>query len=77
MLNQHVLSQLLRPRIQALGQAAAQRPIRATYVTIGVGAALGILAGVLPKKQGTLKHYALGGSVAALGLSALLFALGD
>jgi hypothetical protein len=77
MLHQSALSQLLRPRIQALGQTALQKPIRATYVSIGVGAALGILAGVLPKKQGTLKHYALGGSVAALGLSALLFVLGD
>jgi hypothetical protein len=76
--NQSALSRILQPLIRTLGQGTiSPAPVRAVYVTTGVGAALGIAAGLIPKKSSTLRHLALGGSVAALGLTALLFALGD
>lgn len=69
---------------RALGQAPALPAVPAApvapaipttliYVTTGTAAALGLVSNLIPKKQKTLKNATLGGSVAALALTAGLF----
>lgn len=53
-------------------------PVQRSNVAITIGltatAALGIAAGVIPKRETTLRSVAIGGSVLALAITGIIFA---